>query len=70
MVCFNLLDDSMTERSVSMETDSPNDDGALTPTTPTDQSASFLCSNGRAVGVAEAALQDGEEAASYIIARS
>ncbi|XP_046907645.1 rho guanine nucleotide exchange factor 11 isoform X1 [Hypomesus transpacificus] len=53
-------DDSMTERSVSMETDSPNDDGALTPTTPTDQSASFLCSNGRAVGVAEAALQDVE----------
>ncbi|KAM3857344.1 rho guanine nucleotide exchange factor 11 [Diretmus argenteus] len=53
-------DDSMTERSVSMETDSSNNDNVLTPTTPTDESGAFLCGDGQAAGVAEAALQDVE----------
>ncbi|KAM6949530.1 rho guanine nucleotide exchange factor 11 [Aplochiton taeniatus] len=52
-------DDSMTERSVSIETGTPEDD-ALAPTTPTDQSAAFLRGDGRTVCVAEAALQDVE----------
>ncbi|XP_071372045.1 rho guanine nucleotide exchange factor 11 [Centroberyx affinis] len=53
-------DDSMTEGSVSMETNSSNNDDALTPTTPTDQSEAFLSGDRQAVGVAEAALQDVE----------
>lgn len=56
----------MTEQAVSMGTNSPNDeDNELTPTTPTAQSGAFLHSEGRdygkrQIGVAEAALEDGE----------
>lgn len=58
----------MTEQVVFMETDSPNDeDNELAPTTPTDQSGAFLCGEGRdyvkrRIGLAEAALEDGEKA--------
>lgn len=45
----------MTEQSDSMETHSSNDDIALSADTPSDQSER------KAAGVAEAALQDGEE---------
>uniref|UniRef100_A0A4W5Q8W0 Rho guanine nucleotide exchange factor (GEF) 11 n=1 Tax=Hucho hucho TaxID=62062 RepID=A0A4W5Q8W0_9TELE len=61
-----VADDSMTEQVVFMETYSPNDeDNELAPTTPTDQSGAFLCSEGRdyvkrRIGVAEAALEDVE----------
>ena len=44
-----------------METHSSNDDIVLSAHTPTDQSEAFICSEGEAVGVAEAALQDGEK---------
>lgn len=45
----------MTEQSNSMETHSSNDDIVLSANTPSDQSER------EAVGVAEAALQDGEK---------
>ena len=50
-----------------MGTDSSNGDGALTPPTPTDQSGSFLCGEGQAIGVAEAALQDGENEGPWVV---
>uniref|UniRef100_A0AAY3ZTX4 DH domain-containing protein n=1 Tax=Denticeps clupeoides TaxID=299321 RepID=A0AAY3ZTX4_9TELE len=53
---------SLTERSGSMETDQQSDED--TPTTPTDQSESFLHADDQAAvlgGVAEAALHDGED---------
>lgn len=53
----------MTEQSDSMETHSSNDDIALSVDTPTDQPGAFICGERHAVGVAEAALQDGEEEA-------
>ena len=58
----------MTEQVVFMETDSPNDeDNELARATPTDQSGAFFCGEGqdyvkRRIGVAEAALEDGEKA--------
>lgn len=60
---YNLPDNSMTEQSDSMETHSSTDDIALSADTPTDQSGGFICGERQAVGVAEAALQDGEEKA-------
>lgn len=53
-------DNSITEQSDSMETHSSNDDIVLSAHTPTDQSEAFICGEGEAVGVAEAALQDVE----------
>ncbi|XP_059210834.1 rho guanine nucleotide exchange factor 11 isoform X2 [Centropristis striata] len=53
-------DNSMTEQSDPMETHSSNDDIVLSENTPTDQSGDFICGERRAVGVAEAALQDVE----------
>ncbi|KAK5858612.1 hypothetical protein PBY51_002739 [Eleginops maclovinus] len=53
-------DNSITEQSDSMETHSSNDDIGLSAHTPTDQSEAFICGEGEAVGVAEAALQDVE----------
>lgn len=58
---LNLPDNSITEQSDSMETHSSNDDIVLSAHTPTDQSEAFICGEGEAVGVAEAALQDGEK---------
>uniref|UniRef100_A0A6Q2Z0Q5 Rho guanine nucleotide exchange factor (GEF) 11 n=1 Tax=Esox lucius TaxID=8010 RepID=A0A6Q2Z0Q5_ESOLU len=50
---------------VSMESESPDDDEGAEPTTPTDQSGAFLHREGqdyvkRRIGVAEAALEDGD----------
>ncbi|XP_070785812.1 rho guanine nucleotide exchange factor 11 [Enoplosus armatus] len=53
-------DNSMTEQSDSMETHSSNDDIVLSADTPSDQSDAFICGERKAVGVAEAALQDVE----------
>lgn len=60
------LDVSLSESSVSLERDSASDDEcALRPTTPTDQSEAICREDGDGylqtkAGVAEAALQDGE----------
>ncbi|XP_072543404.1 rho guanine nucleotide exchange factor 11 isoform X1 [Salminus brasiliensis] len=62
----NQLDGSLTEESGSLERDSQSDDeSVLTPTTPTDQSGSFLHGDGHGyledrAEIAEAALRDVE----------
>ncbi|XP_037614086.1 rho guanine nucleotide exchange factor 11 isoform X3 [Sebastes umbrosus] len=58
---------SITEQSDSMETHSSNDDIVLSANTPTDQSEAFICGERKAVGVAEAALQDVETLRQLII---
>ncbi|KAL2079191.1 hypothetical protein ACEWY4_024935 [Coilia grayii] len=51
---------SLSKSSASLEQDSPSDeDSVLTPTTPADPSAAFLCPDQRG-GIAEAALHDVE----------
>ncbi|XP_069578334.1 rho guanine nucleotide exchange factor 11 isoform X4 [Brachyistius frenatus] len=60
-------DNSMTEPSDSTETNTSNDDAALSDNTPTDQSGAFICGERPAVGVAEAALQDVETLRHLII---
>lgn len=50
-----------------METHSSNDDIVLSANTPTDQSEAFICGERKAVGVAEAALQDVETLRQLII---
>ncbi|XP_045919768.1 rho guanine nucleotide exchange factor 11 isoform X2 [Micropterus dolomieu] len=53
-------DNSMTEQLNSMDTHSSKDDNVLSADTPLDQTETFICGEGKAVGVAEAALQDVE----------
>ncbi|XP_031706950.1 rho guanine nucleotide exchange factor 11 isoform X5 [Anarrhichthys ocellatus] len=53
-------DNSITEQSDSMETHSSSDDIVLSANAATDQSGDFICGEGKAVGVAESALQDVE----------
>ncbi|XP_029310526.1 LOW QUALITY PROTEIN: rho guanine nucleotide exchange factor 11 [Cottoperca gobio] len=53
-------DNSITEQSDSTETHSSNDDIVLSADAPTDQSGAFIRGERKAVGVAEAALQDVE----------
>lgn len=50
----------MTEQLNSMDTHSSKDDNVLSADTSLDQTETFICGEGKAVGVAEAALQDGE----------
>lgn len=53
----------MTEQLDSMKTHSSSNDIVLSDDTPMDQSGAFICGESQAVGVAEAALQDGEKKA-------
>lgn len=55
------------ESSVSMEleTGSSNHNNGLSSNETPDESEQFCCGNGREMGVAEAALQDGEKEAMF-----
>lgn len=58
---MNLPDNSITEHSDSTDTHSSGDDIALSATADTDQSEGFVGVERKGEGVAESALQDGEE---------
>lgn len=61
-IVWKLPDNSLTEQSDSTETHSSSE-VVLGDETPTDQSEGFTCGEKQAAGVADAALQDGEEGA-------
>ena len=65
--CFNRPDDSVTESLVSMEmeTGSSNDDNGLISSEPAGLSEERFRGDGPEMGVAEAALQDGEKDAMF-----
>ena len=69
--CFNHPDDSVTESSVSMEmeTGSSNHDNGLISSEPVGLSEELFCGDGPEMGVAEAALQDGEKDAMFGVFR-